>query len=130
MYRVMYNSNAHYVSCRAGVYYYTRHFPIDVRQYYASPRLSSRLRTKSYAGAVFAAQSVTQRLESFASTRYVFEIPLSVRFQKQAKYRRALWYSPSPCLENQWAFREQANQEPVASQLATYIYHSLAHGLQ
>ena len=65
MYRVMYNSNAHYVSCRAGVYYYTRRVPIDVRQYYASPRLSFSLRTKSYAGAVRAAQSVTQRLEDY-----------------------------------------------------------------
>ena len=43
MYRVMYNTNAHYVSCRAGVYHYTRHVPIDVRQYYASPRLSFSL---------------------------------------------------------------------------------------
>ena len=32
MYRVMYNSNVHYVSCRAGVYYYTRRVPIEVRQ--------------------------------------------------------------------------------------------------
>ena len=65
MYKVMYNSNAHYVSCRAGVYYYIRRVPIDVRQYYASPRLSFSLRTKSYAGAVRAAQSVTQRLEDY-----------------------------------------------------------------
>ena len=65
MYRVMYNSNPPYVSCRAGVYYYTRRVPIDVRQYYASPRLSFSLRTKSYAGAVRAAQSVTQRLEDY-----------------------------------------------------------------
>ena len=53
------------MSCRAGVYYYTRRVPIDVRQYYASPRLSFSLRTKSYAGAVRAAQSVTQRLEDY-----------------------------------------------------------------
>ena len=61
MYKVMYNSNAHYVSCRAGVYYYTRRVPIDVRQYYASPRLSFSLRTKSYAGAVRAAHTAIHR---------------------------------------------------------------------
>ena len=72
MYRVMYNSNAHYLSCRAGVYYYTRRVPIDVRQYYDSPCLSFSLRTKSYAGAVRAAQSVTQRLEDFTVIRHVF----------------------------------------------------------
>ena len=65
MYRVMYKSDDQYVSCRAGIYYYTRRVPIDVRQYYASPRLSFSLRTKSYAGAVRAAQSVTQRLEDY-----------------------------------------------------------------
>ena len=65
MYRVMYKSDVQYVSCRAGIYYYTRRVPIDVRQYYASPRLSFSLRTKSYAGAVRAAQSVTQRLEDY-----------------------------------------------------------------
>jgi len=53
------------VSCRAGVYYYTRRVPYDVRQHYASHRLSFSLRTKSNAGALRAAQSVTQRLEDY-----------------------------------------------------------------
>jgi len=68
---VTYNSNAHYMSCRAGIYYYTRNVPIDVRRHYASSCLSFSLRTKSYAGAFDAAQSVTQRLEDFASIRHV-----------------------------------------------------------
>jgi len=65
MSKVMYKSNASYVSCRAGVYYYTRRVPNDVRQHYASNRLSFSLRTKSNAGALRAAQSVTQRLEDY-----------------------------------------------------------------
>jgi hypothetical protein len=36
-----------------------------VRQHYASKRLSFSLKTKSYAGALRAAQSVTQRLEDY-----------------------------------------------------------------
>ena len=68
----MYNSNAHYASCRAGIYCYTRRVPIDVGQYYDYRRLSFSLRTKSYAGALRAAQSVTQRLEDFSSIRHVF----------------------------------------------------------
>ena len=72
IYRVMYNSNAHYVSCRAVIYCYTRRVPSDVVQYYDFRRLSFSLRTKSYAGAVRAAQSVTQRLEDFSSIRHVF----------------------------------------------------------
>ena len=62
---MMYKSNASYVSCRAGIYYYIRRVPYDVRQHYASHRLSFSLRTKSNAGALRAAQSVTQRLEDY-----------------------------------------------------------------
>ena len=61
----MYKSDASYVSCRAGVYYYTRRVPFDVRQHYTSNRLSFNLRTKSNAGALRGAQSVTQRLEDY-----------------------------------------------------------------
>ena len=61
----MHRSDDSYVSCRAGVYYYTRRVPYDVRQHYVSKRLSFSLKTKSYAGALRAAQSVTQRLESY-----------------------------------------------------------------
>ena len=65
MSKVMYRSNDNYVSCRAGIYYYIRRVPYDVRQHYASKRLSFSLKTKSYAGALRAAQSVTQRLEDY-----------------------------------------------------------------
>ena len=61
----MYKSDAEKVSCRAGIYFYTRHVPIDVKHYDASPCLCFSLRTRSYAGAVRAAQSVTQRLEDY-----------------------------------------------------------------
>jgi len=65
MYKVMCREDVRYVSNRDGVYYYTRRVPYDVRQHYASHRLSFSLKTKSYANAVRAAQSVTQRLEDY-----------------------------------------------------------------
>ena len=65
MSKVLSKSNASYVSCRAGVYYYTRRGPCDVRQNYASKRLSFSLRTKSNASTLRVAQSVTQRLEDY-----------------------------------------------------------------
>ena len=52
----MYKSDASYVSCRDGIYYYTGRVPFDVRQHYASNRLSFNLCTKSKAGALRAAQ--------------------------------------------------------------------------
>ena len=60
MSKVVYKSDASYVSCRAGIYYYTRRVPYDVRQHYASNRLSFSLRTKSNAGALRAALSDLQ----------------------------------------------------------------------
>ena len=63
--KVMYKSDASYVSCQASIYYYVRRVPYDVGQHYASNRLSFSLRTKSNAGALSAAQSVTQRLKGY-----------------------------------------------------------------
>ena len=65
MHKVMYTNASQYVSNRDGVFYYIRRIPYDVRQHYASHRLSFSLRTKSNAGALRAAQSVTQRLEDY-----------------------------------------------------------------
>ena len=55
------------VTCRAGLDSITIQdvSPFDVRQHYASHRLSFSLRTKSNAGALRAAQSFTQRLEDY-----------------------------------------------------------------
>ena len=45
MYRVMYKDAYQYVADRDGVFYYVRRVPHDVRQHYASSRISFSLRT-------------------------------------------------------------------------------------
>ena len=65
MYRVMYKDARQYVADRDGVFYYVRRVPHDVRQHYASSRISFSLRTKSHQSALRAAKSVTQRLEDY-----------------------------------------------------------------
>jgi len=65
MHKVMSNSDVRYVANRNGIFYYIRRVPHDVRQHYASSRLSFSLKTKSYVKAVRASQSVTQRLEDY-----------------------------------------------------------------
>jgi hypothetical protein len=65
MHRVMYTNASQYVSNRDGVFYYIRRIPYDVRQHYASSRISFSLRTKSLRTAARAASSVTQRLEDY-----------------------------------------------------------------
>ena len=65
MHRVMYTNASQYVSNRDGIFYYVRRVPNDVRQFYASSRISFSLRTKSQRSAARAASSVTQRLEDY-----------------------------------------------------------------
>ncbi|MGA0913516.1 MAG: DUF6538 domain-containing protein, partial [Candidatus Puniceispirillaceae bacterium] len=62
MHRVMYKNASQYVSNRGGIFHYVRRVPHDVRQHYASSRISFSLRTKSQRCALHAASSVTQRL--------------------------------------------------------------------
>jgi integrase len=65
MHRLMYKNASQYVSNRDGIFYYIRRVPHDVRQHYASSRISFSLRTKSQRCALRAAGSVTQRLEDY-----------------------------------------------------------------
>ena len=65
MYKVRNISSPHHVMNRAGIFYYVRRVPHDVRQHYASSRISFSLRTKSHQSALRAAKSVTQRLEDY-----------------------------------------------------------------
>ena len=65
MYRLMYKDAHQYVADRDGVFYYVGRVPHDVRQHYASSRISFSLRTESHQSALRAARSVTQRLEDY-----------------------------------------------------------------
>ena len=65
MHKVMYTNASQYVSRRDGVFYYIRRVPHDVRQHYASSRISFSLRTKSLRSAARTASSVTQRFEDY-----------------------------------------------------------------
>ena len=69
MYRVMYKvrniSSPHHVMNRAGIFYYVRRIPTDLKQHYSVKRLCFSLRTKSHNQAMRTASSVHQRLEDY-----------------------------------------------------------------
>ena len=65
MYRVMYKDAHQYVADRDGFFYYVWRVPHNVRQDYASSRISFSLGTKSHQYALRPAKSVTQRLEDY-----------------------------------------------------------------
>ena len=65
MHKMMYKNHAPHLHKRDGVYYFVRRVPIDVRQYYASNRISFSLKTKSFATAHRASKSIVQRLDDY-----------------------------------------------------------------
>ena len=83
MSNIIYKSDASYVSCRAGVYYHIRRVPYDVRQHYGSKRHRCSLKTKSYARAMRAAQSMTQGLEDYWLGRRLEDMDIpAIHFRK------------------------------------------------
>ena len=65
MYKLRNISSPHHVMNRAGIYYYVRRIPADLKQHYSVKRLCFSLRTKSHSQAMRTASSVHQRLEDY-----------------------------------------------------------------
>ena len=65
MYKVRNISSPHHVMNRAGIYYYVRRIPADLKKHYSVKRLCFSLRTKSHSQAMRTASSVNQRLEDY-----------------------------------------------------------------
>lgn len=65
MYKVRNISSPHHVMNRAGIFYYVRRIPADLKQHYSVKRLCFSLRTKSHSQAMRTASSVHQRLEDY-----------------------------------------------------------------
>ncbi len=65
MYKLRNISSPHHVMNRAGIYYYVRRIPADLKQHYSVKRLCFSLRINSHSQAMRTASSVHQRLEDY-----------------------------------------------------------------
>ena len=61
----MVDRNAHYLMCKGGVYYFTRHVPNDLKEQYNSPRIVICLKTKNKNSALKASRSMAGKLDDF-----------------------------------------------------------------
>ena len=61
----MVDKNAHYLMCKGGVYYFTRHVPNDLKEQYNSPRIVICLKTKNKNSALKASRSMAGKLDDF-----------------------------------------------------------------
>ena len=61
----MVDKNAHYLMCKGGVYYFTRHVPNDLKEQYNAPRIVICLKTKNKNSALAASKSMAGKLDDF-----------------------------------------------------------------
>ena len=61
----MVDKNAHYLICKGGVFYFTRHVPNDLQRHYETPRIVICLKTRNYASALRASRSMAAKLDDF-----------------------------------------------------------------
>ena len=61
----MVDKNAHYLMCKGGVYYFTRHVPNDIQRHYSKPRIVMCLKTRSKSAALKASNSMASKLDDF-----------------------------------------------------------------
>lgn len=61
----MVDKNAHYLMCKGGVFYFTRHVPNDLQRHYETPRIVICLKTRNHASALRASRSMAAKLDNF-----------------------------------------------------------------
>ena len=81
----MVDKNAHYLMCKGGVFYFTRHAPNDLQRHYETPRIVICLKTRNRESAIKASRSMAAKLDDFWLQMRVanFDVPASDKLTKQ-----------------------------------------------
>jgi len=85
----MVDKNAHYLMCKGGVFYFTRHVPNDLQRHYETPRIVICLKTRNRASAMSASRSMAAKLDDFWLQMRLshLDVPASDRLVKQQPVR-------------------------------------------
>ena len=81
----MVDKSAHYLMCKRGVFYFTRHVPNDLQRHYETPRIVICLKTRNHAAALRASRSMAAKLDDFWLQMRLsqLDVPASDRLVKQ-----------------------------------------------
>jgi len=81
----MVDKNGHYLMCKGGVFYFTRHVPNDLQRHYETPRIVICLKTRNHASALRASRSMAAKLDDFWLQMRLshLDVPASDRLVKQ-----------------------------------------------
>ena len=92
----MVDKNAHYLMCKGGVFYFTRHVPNDLQRYYETPRIVICLKTRNHASALRASRSMAAKLDDFWLQMRLshLDVPASDRLVKQQPIKTFISSAP------------------------------------
>ena len=96
----MVDKNAHYLMCKGGVFYFTRHVPNDLQRHYETPRIVICLKTRNHASALRAKRSMAAKLDDFWLQMRLshLDVPALDRLVKQQP--KEAFTSSAPILSN------------------------------
>ena len=81
----MVDKTAHYLMCKGGVFYFTRHVPNDLQRHYDTLRIVICLKTRNRKSAMSASRSMAAKLDDFWLQMRLshLDVPASDRLVKQ-----------------------------------------------
>ena len=81
----MVDKYAHYLMCKGGVFYFTRHVPNDLQRHYETPRIVIFLKTRNRESVIKASRSMAAKLDDFWLQMRVanMDVPASDKLTKQ-----------------------------------------------
>ena len=93
----MVDKNAHYLMCKGGVYYFTRHAPNDLKEQYNTPRIVICLKTRNKNSALAASKSMAGKLDDFWLQLRVanMDIPAADKLTTQQPVKVVKSYAPT-----------------------------------
>jgi len=105
----MVDKSAHYLMCKGGVFYFTRHVPNDLQRHYETPRIVICLKTRNHALALRASRAMAAKLDDFWLQMRLshLDVPASDRLVKQQPVRTFTSSAPklSDALSNYCALK-------------------------
>ena len=93
----MVDKNAHYLMCKGGVYYFTRHVPNDLKEQYNTSRIVICLKTRNKNSALKASRSMAGKLDDFWLQLRVanMDIPAIDKLTVQQPLKPSKSYAPT-----------------------------------
>lgn len=93
----MVDKNSHYLMCKGGVFYFTRHVPNDLQKHYETPRIVICLKTRNQNAALKASRSMAAKLDDFWLQMRVtnMNVPASDKLIEQGTSKSSISYAPT-----------------------------------